>query len=60
MEEEDLQVIEAMERQGGSFVEALANAFRKADQTNFNKLKDAFANYWKVYTEVANEYNKMY
>lgn len=49
MSDHDLDVVEAMEKYGGSFVVALAGAFRRADTTNLQKLKDAFPEYWKQY-----------
>ncbi len=49
MSEEDSKVVEAMENFGGSFVQALAAAFRRADYINFSILKNAFPNYWKEY-----------
>ena len=53
MPDADMDVIEAMEKYGGSFVVALAQAFRRADLTNFAKLKAAFPEYWKQYEEMA-------
>lgn len=53
MSEKDLQVIEAMEKYGGSFVVALAKAFRVADQHNTIKLKHAFPEYWNEYAEMS-------
>ena len=53
MNDHDLEVIEAMEKYGGSFVVALAGAFRRADATNLAKLKAAFPEYWEQYTEMA-------
>jgi hypothetical protein len=49
----DLDVIEAMEKYGGSFVVALAQAARRADANNLAKLKAAFPEYWQQYTEMA-------
>lgn len=49
MSEEELEVVENMERFGGSFVKALAGAFYRADRENFLKLKDAFPEYWDEY-----------
>jgi pyruvate/2-oxoacid:ferredoxin oxidoreductase beta subunit len=53
MNDEDLYVVEAMEVYGGSFVQALAACFRRADSNNTQRLKDAFPEYWKQYTEMA-------
>jgi hypothetical protein len=47
------KVIEEMELYGGSFVEALATAFRRADQKNFEKLKAAFPEIWNQYQLIA-------
>lgn len=49
MSEEELDVVENMERFGGSFVKALSGAFYRADRENFLKLKDAFPEYWDEY-----------
>lgn len=53
MTDEDMQTIEAMERYGGSFVVALAQAARRADRINLGKLKAAFPEYWQQYTQMA-------
>lgn len=45
-------VVDAMEKYGGSFVVALANAMRHADLTNFIKLKLAFNDYWFKYMDM--------
>jgi hypothetical protein len=52
MNDEDLKVIEAMEQYGGSFVVALAGAARRADHVNLAKIKEAFVDYWKQYSDV--------
>ena len=41
----DLEVIEAMRREGGSFVASLAEAFAHADPGNFARLRLAFSDY---------------
>lgn len=53
MSADDMKVIEAMQRYGGSFVIALAQAARRADPTNLAKLKEAFPEYWQQYTQMA-------
>lgn len=53
MSDQDLRVIECMERYGGSFVVALAQAARRADATNLAKIKETWANYWQQYTQMA-------
>lgn len=53
MSEQDIAVIEAMEKYGGSFVKALAEAARRADAINLAKIKNAFPDYWWQYTEMA-------
>lgn len=52
MTEHEQHVIQAMEQYGGSFVAALAGAFRCADRRNFTKLKTAFIEYWAEYEEM--------
>jgi len=53
MSNEDFKIVSAMEVYGGNFVKKLAVAFRAADPVNFQKLKDAFSEYWEAYTELA-------
>jgi hypothetical protein len=53
MNDQDLKTVEAMEKYGGSFVVALAQAMRRADRTNLDKLKTAFPEYWTQYTQMA-------
>lgn len=53
MTEDEHKIIEAMETFGGSFVKALAEAFRRADRMNFNKLKMAFPEYWDTYKKMS-------
>lgn len=49
MSDEDFKIVTAMETYGGNFVQKLAQAFKAADPTNFQKLKDAFPEYWEKY-----------
>lgn len=53
MSDQEMKVIEAMEKYGGSFVVSLAQCFRRADQMNRIKLKHAFPEYWNQYSEMA-------
>lgn len=53
MTDEDLLVVEAMEKYGGSFVKALANACHHADAFNLGKIKQTFKEYWTTYSEMA-------
>jgi len=53
--EQDYKTVEAMEKYGGSFVQALARAIRCADDINFNKIKISFPEYWKQYEEMSNK-----
>lgn len=55
-EEQDYKTVEAMEKYGGSFVQALSVCFRKADPINFMKLRLAFSEYWKQYESMAEKY----
>ena len=50
---EDLAMIDAMEKFGGSFVQALAQCFRHADYTNYRKLCYAFKDYCDQYRDMA-------
>jgi hypothetical protein len=49
----DMDVVDTMEKYGGSFVQALAVCFRRADANNLAKLKATFAEYWQQYEEMA-------
>ena len=46
-------VINAMSKYGGSFIKALAEAMRRADEHNFKLLIKTFSGYWDEYTEIA-------
>ena len=49
---EDNVTIEAMHRYGGSFVQALAEAARLADDDNLDRIKKAWPEYWQRYSEM--------
>jgi hypothetical protein len=49
----DWDVTETMIRHGGSFVRQLGQLFRQADVDNQQRLKTAFPEYWKKYSEIA-------
>lgn len=53
--DEDAAVLEAMQRDGGSFVRALANAARFADPENLAKIKATWPEYWATYTARAQQ-----
>ena len=53
MNEQDYKVIEMMEKYGGSFVQALAECFHRADSHNTARLKYSFPDYWSEYEEMA-------
>ena len=53
MSEEDMKVIQAMIRFGGSFVSNLGKAALCADANNLQRIKDAFPEYWEQYTEMS-------
>ena len=50
---ETAHVIEAMQRNGGHFVRALAVAATFADEPNLERLKRAWPEYWSKYAEMA-------
>jgi len=54
-EELEYKTVEMMERYGGSFVRQLGTLMRFADYKNFNKLKEAFPEYWDKYHKMALE-----
>lgn len=45
----DYKIMELMETYGGSFVQAFADCFRKADPTNRMRLRDAFPELFQTY-----------
>ncbi len=47
------ETLDAMERFGGGFVQALAVAWRKADALNHAKLHRAFGHYYRQYQEAS-------
>ena len=51
----DIEILEAMEKYGGSFVQLLANCCYKADAINYEKLRTTFANYFLEYKEFTND-----
>jgi len=50
---DELEVVEAMRREGGGFVASLAEAFAHADPINFARLRLAFPDYWSEYERAA-------
>lgn len=53
MNEEEFEIVQAMRKYGGGFVQSLSEAFSHADRGNFFKLKNAFPEYWEEYKEFA-------
>lgn len=51
----DYWTIEAMEKYGGSFVKALAEAARHADPQNLAKIKTTWVEYWMEYEKTGRE-----
>lgn len=50
---EEEEVITAMTRFGGGFVQQLAVLYRQADAMNREKIKTTWPEYWKHYKEMA-------
>jgi hypothetical protein len=55
MTEHEIAVVTAMKAYGGSFVQALATAYERADENNFIRLRRAFPEYWMRYSRIAKE-----
>lgn len=53
MTAEETKIIDLMQNYGGSFCQALAAAFVRADPENFARLKAAFQDYWDKYAALA-------
>jgi len=51
--DEDIEMLWAMKRYGGSFVRALGDAGFSADSGNFEKLRVAFPDYFAEYVVLA-------
>jgi hypothetical protein len=49
LNEHEFKVVSNMEKTGGSFVKALANAFHHADHVNKQILINSFPDYWAKY-----------
>ena len=49
---QDLRIIEALSKYGGSFAKAVANAAKFADDNNYNTLKRSFPELWERYEKV--------
>lgn len=51
----DMHVVKMMSRYGGSFVKALAEAYKCADPKNRAKIITMWPDYWKTYREMAEQ-----
>lgn len=49
MNDRDCWTVDAMEKYGGSFIQALANLARRADPRNLQRIKDTWCGYWAEY-----------
>ena len=56
-DEKDLYTIAAMQRWGGGFVQALAEAARRADAENLRRIKTAWPEYWRDYGAMSDAQN---
>jgi len=56
--ENDYYMIIAMETYGGSFVQQLAKLLRAADDNNYQKLENAFPEYFEQYRKMGEDKNK--
>lgn len=53
MNESDFWTLKAMSKYGGGFVKALAQAAHQADPNNLQRIKNAWPEYWKEYSEMS-------
>lgn len=51
--------LDAMHQYGGSFVQQLATLYRCADPQNQERLRDAFADYFRHYDDLAHSHARM-
>lgn len=49
----EAEILDAMDRFGGSFIRAMAQCFRQADVHNQTVLRSAFLHYFREYAELA-------
>ena len=49
MKQDDIEILEAMNKYGGSFARSISLAAWSADNTNYAKLKAAFPELWERY-----------
>lgn len=49
----EADIVDEMAERGGSFVRAIAHAARMADERNYERLRDAFSDYWTEYRALA-------
>ena len=57
MNEEDMKIVETMEKYGGSFVKHLAQLCYRADPTNLELIKKTWSHYWAQYKEMAENHS---
>lgn len=58
MSSEDINIVEAMQRFGGGFANALAKAAIRADADNFRRIKEGWPELWEEYSKLAAFYNR--
>lgn len=54
----DFYVIRAMRVYGGDFVQALAEAYNRADEENSRRIRETWPEYWQQYSEMAEQLKK--
>lgn len=55
MNDDEIRVVSAMAKYGGSFVKALAELCWRADPINLTKIKRAWPEYWAEYETIADK-----
>lgn len=53
MTQDDYEVLGAMLRFGGSFVQQFVRLYQAADAVNRTRLRDAFPDYWETYRRLS-------
>ena len=53
MTDEEIGVVEAMQKYGGGFVKALGSACWLADEGNLALIKQTWPDYWQRYTKLS-------
>ena len=60
LQAERLILVSNMQKYGGSFVQALSEAILRSDPDNYERLKEAFPDYWETYSNMEDRHERVY